>query len=505
VTTSERGLFQFAGILSARYRLSMIRSGRMIGSFGPIVVPPDSEVWLEEVRVVPPATARLLVSPARTPSGGPWHIALTPLERSWAGVPLDLSARTQGGEAQVKGLPTGRYRLAIQDERGTPFLVDRIDVTGDIERTVDLPISKVRGRVRLGGKPLKAEIKLLTEGSSETLFTSDDDGQFEGVMRTPGGTLLVDVTARAPRFNRRLTMKSPGSGASGEEVDLEIDLKDKVVSGRVVMATGQPAPDVEVVASASTFDTVSTFTGTDGAFELRAADAARYSLSLRKRGVGVGKTTVVDLTERDAAHVELTIGLYRKGHLRIEDAEGNPAPGTHVSLRAIGYGNVDLVTDSTGSASLAWPEGAPPVAFVRASSPNAPAVSGCVTIDLASPELDLSLRLPPLPGSKIRVVREESPDNAVSASAARPFAELLLVSARGGVWRVGEEATLSRGKGFEAGEYALAWNRASLVEFVDSWCSGPRSPAIPWRKVGPGEELVLRLPAPQHRAGPGKR
>ena len=470
----------------------------------PIEIPPDSEVRLDAVRLTPPAVARIKLSPPSTPNQKPWQVALRQLSPDLAGVPLDVQAKSSpDGEVTLASLPAGPYQLFVKDEKGARLFFERIEISGDFERSIDLPISTLQGRIRLGASALKTHLTLGSGDFDESAFDSDEQGRFEGTIRTPTrGVLFATIESTEPPFSRKLVIRNPRVDVERRTVDVDIDLENKMIEGRVITATGDGIPGVSVVAIADQLSMIEAKSRPDGSFELRPAASAVYSVSLRRAGKGIGKTHQVDLTATDKATLTMSMGQYRKAQVRLLSADGEGVPSARVFVKPLGYAGLTLHTDRTGSAEVVWPYGVER-GFVSANSVSAPAVSRCVSVpDPNNPDpdsiVDLTINLPPQPGAKVLVIPEKASDGG---SPVVFEDELLIVSRNGGVWRRNEIDSLNSGGGLPPGDYATVWHRGPIATFVDRLCSTPLPPGLRFAPVGPGQEVTIRFPPPSNPRG----
>lgn len=507
--TSSRGAFQMTGLSPSRYRLVLLRQGRAVGGMAPIEIPPNSEVRLDAIRLNPPAAVQLTLTPPLTLSQKPWRVSLKQLSPDLLGVPMDISSNgSPEGVVRFAGVPSGPYQLFIRDEKGSRIFFEKIEIEGDLSRVIDLPVSTISGRVRLGSSALKAQVTLGGGSLDQASFESDEQGQFEGTIRTPArGVLFATVESLSPPFSRKLVIKNPRVDVEGRTVQVEIDLEDRVIEGRVIAAAGVGVPGISVLAVADQFNMIETTSRADGSFELRPADSAVYSVSLRRSGKGIGKTHEVDLTSTERQALLMSIGQYRRGQLRLTSAGGEGVRGARVYVKPAGHAGQSLQTDATGVASLVWPQGVER-GFVSAMSESAPGLSQCVSVHDPDPsdpqgEVELAIVLPPSPGARIRLLQDKK-NNASGSAEAIIEEELFLVSRSGGLLRRTEVDALNLGAGIAPGDYAALWHRGAAGALADALCStGPRA-GLRWNPVGPGQDITISVTLPTKRPPTGR-
>lgn len=269
---------------------------------------------------------------------------------------VPAAARTASlgdGVAQFPRLAPGTWELtaAIEVRQGLPEVIGRakVKLQGGEHAVTELELegSVYRGRVRLSGAPVAAELGFHPEGPSPQppvyRGRSGDDGRFTVFLPKPGA---YSVTVLSRREGIGATV--PGVEVRSPQRPVAVDLPDGTISGVVVYADGSPAPEADVLAQRVLEDhgfarmiTVETRSGPDGGFTLK--------------GVGEGTWRVTGTKDRAAsaeARARMTDGDTVSG-LRLVLEEGTVIHGRVLTPQGSGVSAVVEAVFSTGGGAEA--------------------------------------------------------------------------------------------------------------------------------------------------------
>ena len=441
----------------------------------------------------PPIAITLNLTPAKSPSGRPWEINMLPV----SGVPLKVAMRaSEEGVALLTDLLAGRYALRISD--GTArYFYEEFELSGSHSKQIDLPVTPVRGRVRLGGRPLTSTV-MLSSGAMDSVTLEAKGGEFEGSIRSPSrGFLSATVVSLDPPFTKRVLLDDVDSQA--KDLELAIDLDDLVAHGIVLRRDdGRPIPGVVVTATAPRQEVVSATTGPDGRFQLRPLARVRYQITTRLQQKGLSQSLELDATNGGTLpEVRIEVAEGRTLKVRFVSASGELLPRVVATLlQPVGSSPMfGQGTDATGVLTVPLPPGSQAL-FVQAYSTDFTAFSGCLAVP-AGDDDELRVVLPDIPGASLRLEREGP------ASEKPIFTPLALVSRSGGVWLQTDLQRLPRHSeepgvftGLPAGEYAAVYLNEPFSAFVDRWCSASARARLSWVTAVNGQTSVVRYKIP---------
>jgi len=371
------------------------------------------------------------------------------------------------GRFRIEHLAPGRYQIQAMADLGAEpdpaaaareMMVEQADVA-DGETVfvtfggVRADAVTVRGRVTLGGEPVRAEIAFAPDagGGSErrglagfAMGRAEEDGEFETRLDRPGDYVLV-VTPNGDDFAAHL---QPVRVPAVSEFRVDVALPSASIEGRVLRGDGSACGNVAVVAQRSDglingaaidLMTSDVTTDDDGEFEIVGLAAGEYDVvvggaslfAMFDAAEGDEATPVTRAAVRLAAGERATgveIVLAEGGRIagRVVDANGRPVPAAVVWFRdsngriverlsltstdaggrfpgrllAPGEYTVLARTGGSGDGGLAAPESQPIRVTAGATAQVELVAAPAIALRIAcGPEPDA----PPLTGTRLRV------------------------------------------------------------------------------------------------------
>lgn len=294
VAIGKRGHFHIDGLTPGRYRLiAATADGTMTSDEEEVVILADTLAELRDPLVVEePKTLRLALTPPLDPWGERWNITLT---RTVRHAEEELAAKTSAGENGEWAAPplrTGRYVLELGPARGGTWLRQEIEMAGaPVELPLQLPFDPVSGTVILGDRPIEAVIRFQTEGQPSIEIRADAEGRFAGALPRRDAKWFAVVMSDHPFVKRTIRDIVP-------KPDLELRIPLTTLSGVVLDAAGQPAPNATVNVTSEHETLVQTPADNEGWF-------AAYGLAPGKYEVQASAY----LAESDVQSIEVTDNL----------------------------------------------------------------------------------------------------------------------------------------------------------------------------------------------------
>lgn len=235
VQANERGFFQFLDVPPGTYELTVARAGFAPARAAPVVVREGLETQLIEPLVLaPPAVFEVAVSPPADPYGRAWRLRLMEKVAGTvqAGGVIAGSANPEG-RWERSGLPPGSYRLSIEDQDGSRWAVEEVEVApGRPPVEIVLPLVEVRGRVRRGKEPLAATLWFGGRaGARRVRFDADEEGRFEGVLPEEG-TWRVELVAEEAGLKLAVPPVEVKRRKGSRVAEVEVLLSDTTLAGR---------------------------------------------------------------------------------------------------------------------------------------------------------------------------------------------------------------------------------------------------------------------------------
>lgn len=323
----KRGFFQIDGAAPGMYEVRAVARNRASSRATLIEVRPELEAHIEAPLFVDsPKTLTVSIAPPLDPAFRPWHATLDVSVAAHRSEFVADSSASSFGEWTVKGLQTGHYTLHVGPASGGDWTFRSFDLDADMNLVVPLASREVKGRIKLGDRPLKA--KMFFGGMNRTPSVeadSDDDGEFRvDLPDLEKNEWRVDVQATAPPVQRTVEKVRVDKGVA-------IDLPLTIVPGDVVNRKGDR--ETYPLLNIRRFDDPDFFLQVngekDGTFAITGLDPGKYRVEAQ------GFLQASDITDfvvpEDGAGEPLHLVLKPEGQLRgiVMSALG-PVPGASV-------------------------------------------------------------------------------------------------------------------------------------------------------------------------------
>lgn len=430
----ERGFFQVRGLAPGEYDLHA-RSKDLVANAVRVQIVAGTNAELKEPLVLgPPLRVSVQLDPPLDPEQKPWRVRLL---RKF-GDALDavaMSSATQNGAWSAERLPPDDYLLVVSQQNGAEWKNEQITLRiGDAALPVHvrLDAANIRGRVRLGERPIAAKVHFPDENGVPLI--AGEDGRFEGpAPPQKDDHFRVLVTSETPAVKRSLVV--PGDRSSSGELTLDIELPRAVIAGRTIKEDRSPEPHAIVTIQSEddkTFEQM--FSASDGVFQFEGFDPGVYFLYAE----GDRTRSVQTRVEVDREGIQTTdLVLRREAMIRGRvTMRGMPVAGATVTAfaRDVRPSDVhDVKSDAAGWFTLHVPAEATALDFI--AFPRGFSVTGA--------------RLPNDP-KKLLVVEVGQDGGSLTASVPKDYAAMLQ---------------------YDGAEFSLAWvarQAGGIIEDVDA-------------------------------------
>jgi hypothetical protein len=350
-----RGFFQIEGLAPGDYRLIASGPGRRSGAAA-VTLEAGRETRLSNfLELSDPVDLVLDVEPTTPPGGGQWLVVLTRLRD---GLSVARARLTPGEALRLKNISRGQYALDVVSGEDTwaSEIIQIDDEPGPV--TLRLPITRVRGTVKLGSQPLKARLSFgARAGGASVVMDSDDQGGFQGHLPR-AGSWSVQIDAVTPPVSRVLRAVAVDPGASGEAT-VDLTLPTTALSGTVTDTDGRPVRAlVDLMPGASEDLLTQVWSDADGRYSIRGLPPGRIALSAQAEGQKSDTASVVLRTD-DEANVPLVVSDLAAVPLAVRDTAGAPVAGARVitwRANAPWTRAATVWTDMDGHSSLRVPK-----------------------------------------------------------------------------------------------------------------------------------------------------
>jgi protocatechuate 3,4-dioxygenase beta subunit len=280
VKTTVRGFFQITGIPAGDY---IVRAdGLHLGHASLEVTVADAPESLvpEPLRLRPPATVDVAVSPSSDFTGRPWVVELFRKEGTLHHVSIGRG-RTKEGVVRFRAVSPGPYEAVVSDGDDR-WSHDVFEVEGDAESLVvnlEIPTVRVAGVVRLGREPLVATVTFGgAHGFRRVQLPTNEKGEFAGQIPRkpiareqndadvgPHSSWRVLVEAASPKVQR--TFNDIAVPAEEDDAWYELVVPNTAIHGHVVDELGRAVQAIVTLTPADgTLE--QTITDETGAFRL---------------------------------------------------------------------------------------------------------------------------------------------------------------------------------------------------------------------------------------------
>jgi hypothetical protein len=315
---NKRGFFQFLGIAPGSYTLSATASGYASEELEIEVVARLEARLREPIVLRPPRSMTVTIDPSTDPWGRPWNLKLarytSDSDMTSYTTEVDRATVPTAGVWKSRPLPRAKYRLTIgRVPQGEWFSTD-VELHEDLAIQATIPLTKIRGTVRLGEKPVQGVVWFGGEhGEVSIPVAVREDGTFRTILPRPENDLWpeVDVVAKKPMIRRMLTDVSLKVEPGDEAAILDIRLPSRAIFGEVVDASGRAIPASVFAKYESGSDAVSQFdTDESGTFSWEGLEAGVLHLRAETSQASSETSTPVVLPEEEsetAVYVRLVV------------------------------------------------------------------------------------------------------------------------------------------------------------------------------------------------------
>jgi hypothetical protein len=303
-----KGFFQFEGLTPGRYEVSA-SSPQLVSDRIEVTVIGGAEAALNDPLVLsPPRRVDVHVSPILDPWGSPWTVQLERVDEASNLRTLVKSTVAMGGEWSSTSLAPGRYRLQIRRLPQGSWYSETFGIERDLQKWINLDLAIVRGRVRIGEKPVRGYVWFGGDHSDISIpIPTSKEGYFRANLPIPPDDHQwheIDIVAEDPPLRRALhdvhLAQAPGDSS---EYEVDLTLPERGIFGEVVDASGKPAAGVSVYAFHGKLDdgSVEVLTDAVGGFGFDGLESGDYAV----RAVG---------SDRQSQTEHITVGEDERVH-----------------------------------------------------------------------------------------------------------------------------------------------------------------------------------------------
>lgn len=239
---NRRGVFQLDGLSPGDYTVTAL-AGTLRSRPVRVRLIADKETeLLEPLLLETPSAVTLRLVPPLDPDLKPWQVLLVSRTRSGGYVdPVTQSAAGDDGVWKFKGLHSGPYKALISTASGSRWAAREIEIAGsDADVTVEVPVVRVVGTIKLGDRPISATIFFGGESAEVRIpLRSDEEGQFDGFLPPmKENWSRVTVESTSPPLKRTI-LDVPVDTDNETQTRIDIRLPATHLSGEVVDEKGQ--------------------------------------------------------------------------------------------------------------------------------------------------------------------------------------------------------------------------------------------------------------------------
>jgi hypothetical protein len=325
IVADDRGFFHFDGVTAGSYIVTAELPGHASATSMVDVVEGRESELAEPLLLQPPKTLEVSLMPPLDPDGKPWHVSFSKRTAERTLQRVSESAASSAGLWNWRGAP-GNYALEISTSAGVLWkYVAEVIVDSSVTR-VHLPVAAelIRGRVRLGDRPLKATLHFgATNGPAAE---SDDEGNYSvAVPPNEQDAWRVTVTNDKLGMNRHFDVER-----SGEDGTVDIDIPAGRIAGTIFDERGD-VPDVAIVTvrrSPDDGEFVQTRTRAGGVFEIAGLVPGHYVLWV-DAGERQSDDVAVSIDGAGERRLEVAVRPRQRLRGRVLSAEG-PIAGAEI-------------------------------------------------------------------------------------------------------------------------------------------------------------------------------
>ncbi|MFN7961628.1 MAG: carboxypeptidase-like regulatory domain-containing protein [Thermoanaerobaculia bacterium] len=385
--SNARGFFQLPGVATGSYELVASCPGRSPARLAPVPVEQGLETRLTEALAAGyPAALEVLLLPPLDPLGEPWKLSLEPLAGKQAGSgPARKGTASEAGEWRVAGLSPGRYWLQVLGQgKDAWWSKDLLVGSEDQLETIQLDLVGVRGRLSRAGEPVSGQLWFSAREAMEQVhLVVGEDGRFGGLL--PGaGTWHLDWT-KSEEGSESLALEpvEVEKRRDGKATELELEIPDTRLRGRVEDEQGKPVPGAELTLTQPSKDFLRSSARADerGSFEVVGLATGNQVVSARRASDDAESDSVLVVVPKDGAGPEVVLVLRQKAEVAgLVRAAGRPLAGASVLAwlplgGSAGSTFAKTVSGPDGRFSVTLPGSAPVVHFLV----EAPGLSTSIT------------------------------------------------------------------------------------------------------------------------------
>jgi len=361
----ERGFFSFEGIAPGSYTISASAPGGLATDTRELSVAANREAELTTPLILEPLhSMRLQITPGRGAADAAWHVslfALDPLTHHQQVVARGVTAAD--GSWEPGGLRPGSYVIVVGSEGADTvarkeFRIESADAVVDLT----IPVTHVRGTLKLGDQPLAATVWVGGKRRSPSMaLTADAGGAFAGdVSLLPGEQWPLTIVSEQPRIER--TIVESAILSDDGSVHLDVVIPRSGLHGTVVDERGTPVGRTIVTLTTSdpTQTVVQTHGDAGGQFQLLGLEPGQYTVEAITFDHRQSKPALAVVETGTETEVHLVVEAQRGLVGRIV-AQRAPVPGAGITVVPT---NVEValwpngVTDEQGEFAVQLPPGA---------------------------------------------------------------------------------------------------------------------------------------------------
>jgi hypothetical protein len=294
-----------------------------------VTVGAEAETIIAAPIVLGDVTLAATLDPPLDPAGRAWSVTVSTTDAVPALVAAAVVARR--GAWSLPGLAVGSYFVEVADQRGTPWLSRRVELTRTSRPLVlAIPRTEIAGRLAFGGQPIAATLTFMdSSGAPRVALESDPSGSFAGALpRLPAEDWTLVVTSRHPPLERRLEGALAQGRPDGRRTWLDLDLDPRGATGCVTVAGTAPAPGALVTGEAQDGARVQVIANDDGCFDLGTPPAGVYRIWAESPSSSA-EAQQVEIADGwpQTLHFDLTGSRQLAGRVI---ADGQPVASAHV-------------------------------------------------------------------------------------------------------------------------------------------------------------------------------
>jgi hypothetical protein len=333
-TADERGFFQLAGLPAGELQLTALAGDRVAALREVTLTAAEELVLSEPLELMAPLEATFFVEPPTAPGGGPWTAALL---REHGGRLFGVQEKpcSLQGTVALGGLRPGSYRLELQDDTGSVWHNEKLDLLESRAHFIEMTLVEVRGRLLVGDQGRPGRVVFGANQVPRLVLAADEEGAFEGFLPREGEwPLLVEW----PSGERRKLPPLEIRRRSGKRwAEIEVALPSTTIRGQVTKEGKKIAASV-LIRAFGRDELASSLVAQEGEFEFLGLEPGRYEVAAVDRQERSAWLEVEVRRENEAPFIQLEIGASKeaKGLLR---HGGQPVPGAQIAASASHHSN----------------------------------------------------------------------------------------------------------------------------------------------------------------------